>query len=104
MPPSPTKAICIWQLPTAPAPLLRLTRTKAAETAPAFSPDGTLLASMRGGQVIVQNLSNGQIWQATEIESGTLNGYDWSPDGKTLVCNVGKGEHVRSLCPTSRAV
>jgi dipeptidyl aminopeptidase/acylaminoacyl peptidase len=72
------------------AALLRLTRTKVPETAPAFSPDGTLLASMRGGQVIIQNLSNGQLWQASEIEAGKLNGFDWSPDGKTLVCNVGK--------------
>ena len=36
--------------------LLRLTRTKASESSPAFSPDGNALASIRGGQVIVQNL------------------------------------------------
>ena len=78
------------------SPLLRLTRTKAPESSPAFAPDGSALASIRGGQVIVQNLSNGQIWQATEIESGTLSVFDWSPDGKTLACIVAKGG-VRQL-------
>ncbi len=76
--------------------LLRLTRTKASESSPAFSPDGNALASIRGGQVIIQNLSNGQIWQATEIDSGTLSVFDWSPDGKTLACIVAKGG-VRQL-------
>lgn len=70
---------------------LRLTRTKPAESAPAFSPDGALLASLRGGQVIVQNLSTGQIWQVTEIEGGSLNNFLWSPDGKSFVCTVAKG-------------
>jgi dipeptidyl aminopeptidase/acylaminoacyl peptidase len=71
--------------------LLRLTRTKPNESAPAFSPNGELLASMRGGQVVVQNLANGQIWQASEIEGGSLSSFEWSPDGKTFVCVVSKG-------------
>lgn len=72
-------------------PMVRLTRTKASESAPMFSPDGTTLASIRGGQAILQNLSTGQIWQATDIESGTLISVDWSPDGKLLACVVAKG-------------
>src|SRR4051794_15910363 len=78
------------------APLLRLTRTKANESSPAFSPDGTLLASLRGGQVIVLNLANGQIWQSTEIDSGSLSNFEWAPDGKTFLCTVAKGG-VRQL-------
>jgi dipeptidyl aminopeptidase/acylaminoacyl peptidase len=73
-------------------PLLRLTRTKAAESSPAFSPNGELLASMRGGQVIVQNLATGEIWQASDIAAGgSLSSFDWSPDGKFFVCVVAKG-------------
>ena len=47
--------------------------------------------------MIVQNLSNGQIWQATEIEGGSLNGFDWSPDGKAFVCTVAKGDRQLPL-------
>ncbi|MBC8166887.1 MAG: S9 family peptidase, partial [Bryobacteraceae bacterium] len=72
-------------------PLLRLTKTKGLESAPRFSPDGMRLTSLRGGQLIVQNLANGQIWQATDIETGSLAGYEWSPDGKTLLCRIAKG-------------
>jgi dipeptidyl aminopeptidase/acylaminoacyl peptidase len=79
------------------APPLRPTRTKAGESSALFSPDGTLLASIRGGQVIVQNLSNGQIWQATEIEGGSLNSFAWSLDGKAFVCTVVKGERQLPL-------
>lgn len=73
------------------APLLRLTRTKAVESSPIFSPDATRLASIRGGQVIVQDLATGQIWQASEIETGSPGNIEWSPDGKFLVCIVSKG-------------
>lgn len=70
---------------------LRLTRTKMPETAPQFSPDGAKLASVRGGQIIVQDLTNGQIWQATNVEGTTLEQYRWSPDGKSFVCLTHKG-------------
>ena len=83
--------------PDGAAPPLRLTRTKAGESSPLFSPDGALLASIRGGQVIVQNLSNGQIWQATDIEGGSLNSFAWSLDGKAFVCTVAKGERQLPL-------
>jgi dipeptidyl aminopeptidase/acylaminoacyl peptidase len=70
---------------------LRLTRTKELETSPQFSPDSKKLASLRGGQLIVQDLTNGQIWQATNVEGADLEGYRWSPDGKTFVCLTKKG-------------
>jgi Tol biopolymer transport system component len=72
-------------------PASRLTRTKASETSPSLSPDGTLLASMRGGQVVVQDLATGHIWQATDVAGGMIGGYQWSPDGKTFVYEVRKG-------------
>ncbi|MDZ4802665.1 MAG: S9 family peptidase [Bryobacteraceae bacterium] len=72
-------------------PPFRLTRTKAAESFPRFSPDGKRLASLRGGQLIIQNLSNGQLWQVTDIEQGNLSNYQWSPDGKNFVIRVSKG-------------
>ncbi len=72
-------------------PALRLTHTKAPEVQPQFSPDGTRLASLRGGQVIVQDLSTGQIWQSTDVEGASLTGYRWSPDGKQFVYGVRKG-------------
>jgi dipeptidyl aminopeptidase/acylaminoacyl peptidase len=75
---------------------VRLTKTKAAETSPKFSPDAARLASIRGGQLHVQDLASGQLWQAAHIEGGTLTGYEWSPDGKTFVCCVRKGP-VRQL-------
>ena len=74
-------------------PPFRLTRTKSAESNPQFSPDGKKLASLRGGQVVVQDLVNGQLWQVTDVEEadGTLTGYEWSPDGKRIVYSIRRG-------------
>ncbi len=73
-------------------PLFRLTRTKAAETSPRFSPDGKRIASLRGGQLVLQDLANGQLWQVTDIEQGSLIGYQWSPDGRQFLIRVSKGQ------------
>ena len=71
----------------------RLTRTKAAETAPQFSPDGKRLASLRGGQVVIQDLARGQLWQVTDVKDPeTLLGYRWSPDGKKFAYMTRKGK------------
>jgi len=75
----------------------RLTRTKATESAPQFSPDGNKLASLRGGQIVIQDLANGQIWQVTDVEQPeTLTSYRWSPDGKRFVYVTRKGK-VRQM-------
>jgi dipeptidyl aminopeptidase/acylaminoacyl peptidase len=78
-----------------------LTRTKTAETNPAFSPDGGKLAFSRDGQLFVQDLHNGQLWQATEIEGegASLGGWRWSPDGKRFVYVVRMGAGRRLLLP-----
>ncbi|MEZ5355201.1 MAG: prolyl oligopeptidase family serine peptidase [Bryobacteraceae bacterium] len=66
-------------------PLFRLTRTKISESRPAFSPDSSKLASIRGGQIVVQDLGSGQLWQVTDIEAPReLQGYAWSRDGKRI--------------------
>lgn len=80
-------------------PLLRLTHTKAPETAPQFSPDASRLASLRGGQVVIQDLRSGQIEQVTDFETGRLESYQWSPDGALLLCQVVRGEPRQSVLP-----
>jgi dipeptidyl-peptidase-4 len=79
----------------------RLTRTKTAETNPAFSFDGNKLAFAREGQLFVQDLHTGQLWQVTEIEGeGTsLGGWRWSRDGKRFVYTVRAGAGRKLLLP-----
>ncbi|MFN7922150.1 MAG: S9 family peptidase [Bryobacteraceae bacterium] len=72
-------------------PPFRLTRTKAGESQPKFSPDGKKLASNRGGQVVVQDLGNGQLWQVTDVEGGRLAAYEWSDDGRMIAYMVRRG-------------
>jgi dipeptidyl aminopeptidase/acylaminoacyl peptidase len=72
-------------------PVLRLTRTKATESSPELSPDGAQLASFRGGQIVVLDIGTGQIWQAADVEGGSITRYEWSPDGKSFVYRVRKG-------------
>ena len=69
----------------------RLTRTKARETQPQFSPAGTKLAAVRGGQVVIQSFIAGQLWQVTDVEApDSLAEYWWSPDGEWVVYSVRK--------------
>jgi len=80
-------------------PAFRLTRTKAAESAPQFAPDGTKLAFQRDGQLFTHDLKTGQLWQVTEIEgeANSLIGYRWSPDGKRFLYSVRVGASRRLL-------
>jgi dipeptidyl aminopeptidase/acylaminoacyl peptidase len=82
------------------APPLQLTRTKAAETAPRFSPDGKRLAFLRDGQVQFIDLATGQLWQVTDTEEGsTVNAFRWSPDGGRFLYTVRGGGGRRVLLP-----
>ncbi len=83
------------------APPFRLTRTKASETSPSFSPEGDKLASVRGGQIFIQDLANGQLWQVSNIEAsaGKLAAYEWSPDGKQFACLIRKSKPRKMLLP-----
>jgi len=70
----------------------RLTRTRAPELSPQFSPDGNRLGSIRNGQLVVQDLATGQIWQVTDIEPPLLlTAYRWSPDGKSFLYETRRG-------------
>jgi len=71
----------------------RLTRTRAPESAPRFSPDGTKLATLRGGQIHVQDLTGGELWQITDLTAreGSIFSYSWSPDGKHFAILARKG-------------
>jgi dipeptidyl aminopeptidase/acylaminoacyl peptidase len=87
----------LFVVPTnASSPPFRLTRTKSLESQPKFSPDGRKLAANRSGQVAVQDLQSGQIWQVTDIEGATLIAYDWSFDGRRMVYTVRRGS-TRSM-------
>jgi dipeptidyl aminopeptidase/acylaminoacyl peptidase len=82
----------LWVVETAGGkPPLRLTYTKAPESGPKFSPDGTKLSSVRGGQIHVQDLASGQLMQVTDVEGATLVEYEWSPDGKWFAYMLRRG-------------
>jgi dipeptidyl aminopeptidase/acylaminoacyl peptidase len=85
----------------------RLTRTRTAETAPQFSPDGRRIAYAREGQVFVQDIANGQLSQVTELETGddgarggpSLGAFRWSPDGARILYAVRASSGRRLLLP-----
>ncbi len=64
-------------------PLLRITKTKAAEVNPQFSPDATKVAFTESGQLYVLSLGGGILEQRTDIHApASLTSFRWSPDGK----------------------
>ncbi|HTU44265.1 MAG TPA: S9 family peptidase [Bryobacteraceae bacterium] len=79
----------LYLVPTGGGAILRLTKTKAAEVDPQFSPDGTRVAFTQGGQIYVLNLNGGTLEQRTDVHApARLTGYLWSPDGKYLEYSV----------------
>ena len=79
----------------------RLTRTKAPESAPELSPDGGKIAYQRDGQLFVQDLKTGQLWQATDIEekNQSLGVSAWSPDGNYFFYLVKVGAARQLVLP-----
>jgi dipeptidyl aminopeptidase/acylaminoacyl peptidase len=81
----------LWVVPSdGSAPARRLTSTKAPETGPAWSPDGTKLAfvTRREGdeapQVYVMPMSGGEAQRITNLPGGAA-APQWRPDGKAIL-------------------
>jgi dipeptidyl aminopeptidase/acylaminoacyl peptidase len=92
----------IYIVPTsASAAPFRLTKTKAAESAPQLSPDASQIAYQRDGQLFAQDLKNGRLWQVTDIEekNQSLEASRWSPDGKLFFYAVRVGSPRKLLLP-----
>jgi dipeptidyl aminopeptidase/acylaminoacyl peptidase len=69
--------------------ILRLTKTKAAEMDPQFSPAGNSIAFTQSGQIYVLNLGGGTLEQRTDVHApASLTGFRWSPNGKYLAYSV----------------
>ncbi len=79
----------LYLVATAGGPVHRLTKTKAVESNPQFSFDATRIAFTQSGQLYVMVLGGGLIEQKTDIKSpASLQGFEWSPDGKHLAYAV----------------
>lgn len=80
---------------------LRLTKTRAVESNPRLAPEGRRLAFARDGQVLVQDLADGRLWQVTDIESeaGSLENFSWSPEGKRILYTQLAGKSRQVLLP-----
>ena len=91
----------VWiAVPGDSSPPLRLTHTKAGESAPRLSPDGKRVAYQRDGQLMVHDLSTGQLWQVTVMEGDlSLGSYGWSPDGRKFFYATEGGGGRRLLLP-----
>src|SRR5690242_19842522 len=79
----------------------RLTRTKAAESTPQLSPDAGQIAYQRDGQLFVQDLKDGRLWQLTDIEEKdqSLEASGWSPDGALFFYTVRIGSPRQLVLP-----
>jgi dipeptidyl aminopeptidase/acylaminoacyl peptidase len=75
----------LFLVPTGGGPLHRLTKTKAPETDPQFSPDAGSVAYSQSGQIYVMSLNGGLLEQRTDLKPPTtLVSFHWSPDGKQI--------------------
>jgi len=62
--------------------LVRLTKTRAPELNPQFSPDGNKVAFLDGGQIYVIGLNGGTLEQRTDVKApAKLDSFRWSPNG-----------------------
>jgi len=73
----------------------QITSSPESEGSPKFSPDGKYLSftssrpgKAKGNQVWLLDRSGGEAFQLTELK-GRLQGYEWSPDSKTLALTIG---------------
>jgi hypothetical protein len=100
----------LYAVRTEGGPVVPITFTNVGEMRPALSPDGGMLAFLRGaslrdstpGTVWVMNLLSGA---EREIElprgAGTPSRVGWAPDGRTLVVRAGRGLY-RGSAPSAQ--
>ena len=79
----------LFVVDTATAKLQRLTKTKAPEVNPHFSPDHSKIAFTQSGQLYVLTLNGGMLEQRTDIRPpAELTSFHWSPNGQYLSYSV----------------
>ncbi len=63
----------------------RFVQTRAAESRPAYSPDGRRLAFLRDGNLWRHDFADGSMAQLTAVASGkSILAFQWMPDGRRL--------------------
>ncbi|MCM0674105.1 cell wall-binding repeat-containing protein [Micromonospora phytophila] len=80
----------------------RITLVDEDGSNPALSPDGTKVAFVRAGQIIVSDLSGGNEVVVTS-NSAVKDNPVWSPDGKTIAFNTGGTLVATALADGSQA-
>jgi dipeptidyl aminopeptidase/acylaminoacyl peptidase len=75
----------------------RLTDTEEGEDGARFSPDGTRLAFVRGGNVFVMRMNDRAVTQLTR--EGRAGGVSWSPNGKWIGFSIAEGSPRMTASP-----
>jgi hypothetical protein len=90
--------------------IFRVTFTRVHESSPALSPDGIMLAFIRGShatdsaghRVWVMNLLNGAERETPELgEGGFPQRLGWSADGRTIFVKTSRGDYRISAPPSA---
>ncbi|MEP7327234.1 MAG: hypothetical protein ABI836_14885 [Gemmatimonadota bacterium] len=102
----------LYAAPAGGGPVYPVTFSRAHETAPALSPDGTMLAYIRapretdsaGFRVWIMNLLNGSERELPESPAGAPRRVAWSKDGQRVFVRTSGGDLVASAPPASTSL
>lgn len=102
----------LYATPAGGGPIFPVTYSRAHESGPVLSPDGTMLAFLRstnqndsaGHRVWIMNLLSGTERMLPESESGWPNRVAWSRDGQRLFVRTAAGDLVTLAPPASPAL